>query len=124
MSNDWLDDALIRGPLYCLCKSKKEFKRKLKETGLPKSLWPKFISDGADATTHILETDSSRTMCIVCIGGVNPDRVDQLLVHEAVHVWQEALDVLKETEPSCEFQAYAIQRIYQELADAYYGGGE
>jgi len=42
-----------------------------------------------------------------------------LLIHEAVHVWQNVRDLISEDRPSREFEAYSIQSIAQKLIDAY-----
>ena len=42
-----------------------------------------------------------------------------LLVHEAVHVWQQTRVYLGETAPSPEFEAYAIQNISGNLMQAF-----
>lgn len=38
-----------------------------------------------------------------------------LILHEAVHIWQELKKLMNEKEPSIEFEAYSIQRIAQDL---------
>lgn len=39
-----------------------------------------------------------------------------LLVHEAVHIWQQYCDFYGETTPGREQEAYAVQAVFQELA--------
>lgn len=51
--------------------------------------------------------------------GRSLQQVHALLVHEAVHLWQDARRVLGEKEPSAEFEAYAVQSISQRLMEAY-----
>ena len=46
-----------------------------------------------------------------------------LIVHEAVHVWQFVRENIGESNPSSEFEAYAIQAISQELIEAYSESG-
>lgn len=42
-----------------------------------------------------------------------------LVAHEAVHVWQHVKEAMGETEPSREFEAYAVQHIFLQLLSAY-----
>lgn len=61
-------------------------------------------------------------MCIVALDtsrSRNPIEIAGLLVHEAVHVWQEYCDSIGEAFPGKEQEAYAIQAIAQELMDEY-----
>ena len=58
-------------------------------------------------------------MCIAVTGNRLPVEVAGLLVHEAVHVWQEYADRIGETHPGREQEAYAIQAISQELMTEY-----
>lgn len=56
--------------------------------------------------------------CIVAMRGVadkTPIEIAGLLVHEAVHVWQQYADEIGERQPGREQEAYAIQSIAQEL---------
>lgn len=78
-----------------------------------------WLNHGANATTHIFTPVTvSKTIAIVCLQlrrDVNAAQVHGLLVHEAVHIWQEIRDRLGERSPSSEFEAYSIQGIAQEL---------
>lgn len=40
-------------------------------------------------------------------------------MHEAVHIWQEMREKIGERFPSAEFEAYAIQRIAQNLMHSF-----
>ena len=46
-------------------------------------------------------------------------QIAALLCHEAVHIWQQARDIMGEKSPSSEFEAYSIQRIAQDLMEQY-----
>lgn len=43
-----------------------------------------------------------------------------VLVHEAVHVWQLAMEQIGEHKHGCEAEAYAIQRISQHLMEQFH----
>lgn len=45
--------------------------------------------------------------------------VHELLLHEAVHIWQHCRDIMGEDNPSCEFEAYQIQFIASNLFKMY-----
>jgi hypothetical protein len=53
------------------------------------------------------------------LDGKDPLGIVCLLVHEAVHVFQEMCAHTGDTNPSRETEAYAIQRISAELINAY-----
>lgn len=119
----WCDRTLVENPYYVgLCLSEEAFQRELRRLRVPRSSWPVWVSANGDATTHFFENGSGRLMAIVSIrprGDVTPIQVASLLVHEAVHVWQEARASMGEIHPSPEFEAYSIQGIAQNLMVAY-----
>ena len=122
----WLSRELIQSPIHlCLCCTEKSFSRVLKHLRVPKKDWPNFLgSDGADATVHHFE-NSGKHAAVVCMHKKQPKDLsriqkDVLLVHEAVHVWQEIKLIIGEKYPSSEFEAYSIQSISQELISAYH----
>ncbi len=104
-----------------LCVTEKEFHAALNYLCCDKENRPKWINDGANATTHFLEADDNEVI-IVCIKdyeNVDPIQICGLLVHEAVHVWQNYCRSIGEREPSSEFEAYSIQRISQQLIESF-----
>jgi hypothetical protein len=119
----WLDTTLIISPVYyCLCKNKKTFKKALKYLNIKKKDRPDFLkNEWSHATVHYFENDG-KTTAIVCIGNCDnrtPSEIIGLLIHEAVHIWQEVKYKLGENNPSKEFEAYSIQCIAQRLIEAY-----
>lgn len=100
------------------CPSEKAWKRFVKTMGLPHEPYP-----DTDARCTIFERAGHTTRCIVTVA----ERFDKrrevptmaLLVHESVHVWQQARMEMREDSPSREFEAYAVQYISQEMMDAY-----
>ena len=113
----WLDRRISApGPYLTLCLSESEYKRAMKHMNCePISPWIK--TKQADATAHHLVSDKGLA-CIVCLGsweGRDPIEVAGLLVHEAVHIWQEYCEYYGERAPGREQEAYAIQAVAQEL---------
>lgn len=120
----WCDRAIIVSPIrYALCTSEAAFHAELRRLEIPTHEWPQFVTPGKDATTHHFEETSERhALAIVCLGsteGHTPVGIAALLVHEAVHVWQEICERMGEHNPSREFEAYSVQWLSQELMDAY-----
>jgi len=117
---EWLDRALIASPYYYrLCINEKDFHRELKRLKISQEQWPPFITK--DAATHFFE-GGDRPLAIVTIGNAKGKSVPQLyamLVHEAVHVWQDIKESLGEKSPSSEFEAYSIQALSQRLMESY-----
>jgi len=115
-----IGNGLVFAPFsISLFTSKKKFKKELKRIKAPKGLV--FIVDGGDATTHFIGSH-----CIVCIKKYkktkwSKSQIHCLLVHEAVHLWQEVRSHIGEDNPSAEFEAYSIQQLSQNLIDAYEG---
>lgn len=126
MASVWLDRALVTSPIYyALCTTQKLFEGELRRLKMARDTWPKFLSTPqSHATTHFLvNPKGSHTCAIVCIhpsdGSRSGAQVAALLVHEAVHIWQEARDNIGEVRPSPEFEAYSIQSISQRLIGEY-----
>lgn len=119
----WLDRTWVQGNYLALCTTEKAFLKAVKQLKVPHWKVNSWVSAGANATTHIFKNASEPAdACIVCINikeGVAPTQVASILVHEAVHVFQDYCKDIGEDNPSAEFEAYAIQNICQALFDAY-----
>lgn len=120
----WLDRALVVSPYYYgLCLDDADFRCELKKLKVPKDQWPPFLAtQQADATAHFFEGDGGVRSCIVTLGSTKGRSVAQIhamLVHEAVHLWQEIRADIGEKQPSSEFEAYAVQTLSQRLMEAY-----
>lgn len=120
--NRWLDRRIAPpGPYLTLCLTEDEFlaaMRHCKITHPP--AWLK--SPTANATTHMLTNNKGEAVCIITMRdweGRDPIEVAGLLVHEAVHVWQEYAERIGEHTPGSEQEAYAIQAVAQELMAEY-----
>lgn len=78
-----------------------------------------FLSAGSDAQVDFYQNS---TYAIVQIGNAadkEPIEVYGLLLHEAVHIWQRVRQLMGETNPSVEFEAYSIQAIAQDLFEMF-----
>jgi hypothetical protein len=76
----------------------------------------------SDARTMAFENDGKLRVYVTLadrLDGKDPLGIVCLLVHEAVHVWQEMCQHVGDSNPSRETEAYAIQRISSELIAAY-----
>lgn len=117
----WLNRDLVVGPYLALATTEAGFHKALKHCKVPRENWPKWVNDGADATTHQYTNGEGNMVCIVTIRVTDqhPCQIAAMLVHEAVHVWQMHRDSIGERFPSSEFEAYSIQAIAQRLMFAY-----
>ena len=87
-------------------------------------MWFSWISPTSDACVCTFEKckELKQTVCIVCLGdttGHNGTTIAALLVHEAMHVWQDMREAMGEHKPAVEQEAYAIQNISQSLFEEY-----
>lgn len=121
MKINWLDRRISApGPYLCLCLSEKEYKEALRDCKVQSDA-PWIKTPQSDATAHHLRS-AHGLVCIVCLTDYNrPTSIEiaGLLVHEAVHAWQEWCDYYGEYVPGREQEAYAIQSIAHELMAEY-----
>ena len=118
----WLDRTLIAGPYLGLALSEAEYHEMLTHLNVPKDQWRPWVIPGADAATHEYSGPDGEQACIVTMRepkDKTPVQIACLLVHEAVHVWQNWSESVGERQPSVEFEAYAVQTISQRLMEAY-----
>ena len=124
-SHQWLSRTLIESPIhYALCLNEKQFYEEMARLKVPKHQYPSFLGAHGHAATHHIEF-KGKPVSIVCLGsqeGRTEWEVLGLLVHEAVHIWQEMCLNIGEREPSAEFEAYSVQWIAQELMRAWNHG--
>ena len=117
MKTKWLDRRIAcAGPYLTLCLAQEEFDAALKYLKV-KHAAP-YVSEGADATAHHLTNGKGEAVAIICLSNFqnrSPVEVAGMLVHEAVHVWQNYCQNIGEKEPGREQEAYAIQTISQDL---------
>lgn len=117
----WLDRRLYVAPFYyALCLTEKDFHKELKHLKIAEGHRPAFVKHWhSDATVHYFENRKEASVsCLVCLNnweGKEDIVIYGLLVHEAVHLWQETKDLLGEDKPGREQEAYAIQNLAQQL---------
>lgn len=119
----WLDrEAMPPLPYMALCLTPREFERAMNRLKRAKP-HPEWVMSGASATTHIFKHEDHGWACVVglkIIPGLDYEQVAALLVHEGVHIWQVYRDdIIRESRPCSELEAYVIQRIAQNLLTAY-----
>jgi hypothetical protein len=100
-----------------------EYQKAMAHCGIgPADRGPWIRTSHANATAHYLNNPKGEQVCIVAlrlVDDVTPIQIAALLVHEAVHVFQEFCTRIGECSPSPEFEAYSIQTISQRLMQAY-----
>lgn len=121
----WLDRSInICSMYYVLCLDIPSFHRVLKHCGIPQQDYPNFVARShSNATVHyLLDGKEHKKIAVICIKDYQnkePVQVAALLCHESVHIVQEHMDDIGETNPSREFVAYAVQNIFQSLAESF-----
>lgn len=121
MKVNWLSRRVAcPGPYLALVLSQDECDAAMKVCKVQPT--PYLSTPRAEATTHLLCNDSGESVAIVALGDTSKRtsiEIAGLLVHEAVHVWQEHCENIGERNPGREQEAYAIQGIAQELMAEY-----
>ena len=119
---EWLERGVMVGPYYCLCMNEEQFSGALSDFSFPKP-WPNFLSSSrAHATTHHLRNEKGDCASVVCLSDTSERtgiEIAGLLLHEAVHIWQEYCISIGEDDPGHEIEAYSIQWIAQQLMWAF-----
>lgn len=119
----WCSRMMMRSPYFCLCLDEATFHSELKRLDLSRNEWPNFLhTPQAHAAAHFIEHKSGKRAVIVCMGsreGRTSIEIAGLLIHEAVHIFDDEMDFIGERQPSKEFRAYSIQHLAQELLQAY-----
>jgi hypothetical protein len=123
MKHIWLDRNIMVSPIYyCLCLTERQFHSELKRLKVDRDSWPSFIKKDkwANATVNFFQY-KDKHCAIVCMNITDETLVQAhcLLVHESVHIWQEICEIIGESNPSSEFEAYSIQYLSQQLILSY-----
>lgn len=101
------------------CPSKRAWKREMKRLGNEAEPYPK---ESGRCTTF--KHEGALVILITVKDGTEANRCEQeifgLLVHECTHAWQFVRRNMGETDPSDEFEAYAMQAIFQGVHAAWH----
>ena len=103
--------------IYCLVRNKKELKSLRKQIGLPKSVYK--IRGGATASCTLISCPTGGELNIVYINVFDDEPVvkkTSILVHEVVHLVDNYMAFIGETNPSTEFRAYLTDEVFNNLA--------
>ena len=76
-----------------------------------------FLESNADARVSFIDDYAVVQIKDERKWGLN--QIHGLLLHEAVHIWQELREKMGEESPSAEFEAYTVQSIAQNLFEMY-----
>jgi len=103
---------------FSFCADEGEWKTLVKHSPYPLENYP-----SANATTTVVADDKGVEMSVVCIAP-HVDKTDLLtqlscLVHEGVHIWQNAKRYIGEETTGIEHEAYSIQKIVVNLTRDY-----
>lgn len=116
MKLNWLDRVSYLLPVYfTVASSQAIIDRELKRMKVRAQVG---VDPGAGATTTFLVNNEGKLCAIVCLFDhkkIEKKQLYALLVHEAVHIFQEAMCKMGEKTPGQEFMAYTIQKISQDL---------
>ena len=121
----WIERDLVLSPVHIgLCLTEKDFEKELKRLKIPVNECSPWIPDDKDGKRWEFQKikNAHEQCCIVCIRRNRKHTKEEiigLIIHESVHVWQSIKEIIGETNPSPEFEAYSIQTIAQKLITAY-----
>lgn len=83
---------------------------------------PDFIIEGKDGTAHLFSRSKDITIIIVTNKNKDKNKIYGLLIHEAVHAWQQIMEHINEPNCGDEIEARGIQFISQFLISRYNEG--
>lgn len=114
----WLSEAIPFVPAkFTLITNSKDFQKFQTKIGVkPENRMGFLVGDLLAATYFFHKADDPGVVVAMGIRkGRSLNTYHAVLAHEAVHVWQDILEQVSETNPGDEISAYAIQYICQEL---------
>lgn len=122
MTPQWLERNPLPLPYFTLCLNREAFYSELESLGIDRNRMPAPLhGEHADATCHRLASTNGDRCCVVFLRALStttPLEIAGLLVHEAVHIWQEYAEAYKINDAN-ELEANVIQAISQRLMAEY-----
>ena len=115
---NWCGRGLLKSPIrYGLCLSQIDYDTALIKLGMESEPW---LSKGAEAVSHFIDC-GDKVRVIVCLKMKRRpiEKPYSILIHEAVHVWQEIREYIGESKAGDEQEAYCIEQIAYNLMMAY-----
>lgn len=102
-----------------MAKTEKAYLKEIKRLNVKDA--SEFIPRGKSAVVHYFTRDGQVTaiMCINLKVNLMKCQIISLLIHEAVHVWQECKEIMGVKLIDGEVEAYAIQWISQQFLNEY-----
>lgn len=118
--NNWLNRNSVPFPYFTLCLTVEDYYRTMRELGTKESrISPPLASNTANATVTFTTNEAKEPCCIVFLeDNSTPLQTAGLLVHEAVHIWQEYAQLHGLTDTG-KIEAQCIQAISQALMAEY-----
>lgn len=102
---------------YCLILDPKQYAKEMAR--LHMEFPSPYLIPGSAATTHFAdEEDGDKSIALVCMDLTKRRTINEmnaLLVHEAVHIYQEMMRSMRENDAGKEIEAFYIQRISLDL---------
>lgn len=114
----WCNNGFWR-QIFGFCPSERAWNNLARTSKRELGPYPPNEDMGAATTTLFRDCKFGRRVAVVTIANRAPDVTANLLVHEAVHVWQDLCESIGELAPSSEFEAYTVQHMTAELFRAY-----
>lgn len=108
----WLDRGWLPGYVG-FCPSKKAWDWELKRLGLDPAPY-----STSDASCHTMRNKENKLCVLITVGDHIDKKTDNfgiigLITHECMHAWRRLREDIGESEPSMEFEAYAMQYLVQ-----------
>lgn len=118
----WMNRSLLQGPRVALVANERQFLAAKRAAGV--ECTDPLLTHAMSACVHAYTDNNGDLVCIVGISLAACSRMDgidiaALLVHEAVHVWQEVRARLGPGDLGQEMEAYAVQNIVANLMHGY-----